>query len=157
MESKALEEFESIKTSLLTECICTSRVHHPNIVQALGIYYPNPEAKLPWLVIELMNTSLTGFLAKYEKAMVPLHARLSILVDVSQGLEFLHGQEIIHRDLSSNNVLLTKHLVAKISNFRTAKLIDHNRLTTLTQAPGTLYFMPPEALSVNPTYGKPVE
>ena len=54
------------------------------------------------------------FLRKTRK--VPLHFKLSILVDVAQGLEFLHGQDIIHRDLSSNNVLLTKHLVAKIAD-----------------------------------------
>ena len=63
-----------------------------------------------------MQTSLKNFLDKHDQAKVPLHFKLSIVVDVAQGLEFLHGQDIVHRDLSSNNILLTKHLVAKIAD-----------------------------------------
>ena len=67
--------------------------------------------------------SSKDFVEKYEQGKVPLHFKLSILVDVVQGLEFLHGQDIIHRDLSSNNVLLTKSLVAKIADLGVAKVI----------------------------------
>ena len=123
----------------------------------LGIYYPTPQAKLPWLVMEMMQTSLKGFLEKHEQGRVPLHFKLSILVDVAQGLEFLHGQGIIHRDLSSNNVLLTKNLLAKIADLGVAKLIQENKMKTRTQAPGTTHFMPPEALWNKPRYGKPVD
>ena len=59
-----------------------------------------------------------------------------------------HTQSIIHRDLSSNNILLTKHLVAKISDLGMAKVIPPG-LQKHTRAPGTVVFMPPEALSVN--------
>ena len=50
------------------------------------------------------------------------------------------------RDLSSNNILLTKHLVAKISDLGMAKVIPPG-LQRHTQAPVTVVFMPPEALS----------
>jgi len=147
-------EHEATKQSFLTECVNASRIHHPNIVQVLGIHYPTPEAKLPWLVMEMMECSLKGMLEKYEKDKVPLHLKLSILVDISQGLEFLHGLDIIHRDLSSNNILLTKHFIAKIADLGVAKAIE---IKTQTQAPGTLHFMPPETLLVQPRYGKPVD
>ena len=149
--------FEVTKQSFLTECVNTSRILHPNVVQVLGVYYSTRQAKLPWLVMEMMETSLKIFLEKYEEDKVPFHFKLSILVGISQGLEFLHGQDIIHRDLSSNNVLLTKHFVAKIADLGVAKVIEHNRMKTQTQTPGTLHFMPPEALSVRPRYGKPVD
>ena len=84
------------------------------------------------------------------------HFKLSILMDTCHGLQFLHSQNIIHRDLSSNNILLTKHLVAKISDLGMAKIIPPD-LQKHTQAPGTVVFMPPEALSVNPQYGKPID
>ena len=125
------------------------------MVQVLGIHYPSTEAKVPWLVMELMETSIKLFLESYSKDEVPLYIKLSILVDIAQGLEFLHGQNIIHKDLSSNSVLLTKHFVAKISNLGTAKFIMHGGMKT--QTPGTLHFMPPEALLVKPRYGKPVD
>jgi len=123
----------------------------------LGIFYPTPQAKLPWLVMEMMHATLKSFLEKYERGNVPLHFKLSILVDVAQGLEFLHGQDIIHRDLSSNNVLLTKNLLAKIADLGVAKIIQENKMKTHTQTPGTMHFMPPEALKSRPHYSKPVD
>ena len=107
--------------------------------------------------MEMMQTSLKGFLDKHEEGKLPLHFKLSILVDVAQGLEFLHGQDIIHRDLSSNNVLLTKNLLAKIADLGVAKVIQENKMKTHTQTPGTTHFMPPEALMNRPHYGKPVD
>jgi len=148
------EELEATRQSFLSECNNASRIHHPNVVQVLGIHYPTPEAKLPWLVMEMMECSVKGFVESYNQDEVPLHFKLSILVDISQGLQFLHGQNIIHRDLSSNNVLLTKHCVAKIADLGVAKVIE---MKTQTQMPGTLHFMPPETLLVKPRYGKPVD
>ena len=147
---------EANKRAFLSECVQSSRIFHPNIVQFLGIYYPSPRARLPWLVMELMYVSLRGLIEKYEKDDFPFHFKLSILMDTCNGLQFLHSQNIIHRDLSSNNILLTKHLVAKISDLGMAKVIPPG-LQRHTQAPGTVVFMPPEALSINPQYGKPID
>ena len=147
---------EANKRAFLSECVQSSRIFHPNIVQFLGIYYPSPRARLPWLVMELMHISLRSLIEKYEKNDFSFHFKLSILMDTCNGLQFLHSQNIIHRDLSSNNILLTKHLVAKISDLGMAKVIPPG-LQRHTQAPGTVVFMPPEALSINPQYGKPID
>ena len=144
------------KHAFLFECFQNSRILHPNVVQFLGIYYPNPRARLPWLVMELMHISLRGLIEKYKDDDFPFHFKLSILKDICHGLQFLHSQNIIHTDLSSNNVLLTKHLVAKKSDLGMAKIIPPG-LQKHTQAPGTVVFMPPEALSDNPQYGKPID
>ncbi|XP_065906353.1 serine/threonine-protein kinase TAO3-like isoform X2 [Dysidea avara] len=145
------------KSSFLSECVRCSKILHPNVVQFLGIYYPNPEAKLPWLVMEMMHTSLTKLIEKYQSTDFPLHFKLSILMDVCQGLQFLHSQNLIHRDLTSNNILLTKHLAAKIGDFGVAKVIPPGT-GKHTLAPVTPVFMSPEALSTaNPVYGAPLD
>ena len=147
------------KSVFLAECENCSKILHPNIVQFLGIYYPNArgkKAKLPWLVMELMHISLTGLIEKYEKEDIPLHFKFSIFLNVCQGLQFLHSQNIIHRDLYSSNILLTKHLVAKISDLGMAKMISPG-FSRHTQTPGNMVFMPPEALSINPVYGTPID
>ena len=108
--------------------------------------------------MELMDTGLTSFIAK-NQSKITVKTKLSILHDVSLGLSYLHGRRpaVIHRDLSSNNVLLTSHLVAKISDLGMAKMIRADSKQTksrLTTAPGTLHFMPPEALEEeDPVYG----
>ena len=157
LENVSAKEFETIKRSFLTECINCSKIRHPNIVQMLGVYYPTLDTKLPWLVMELMDTGLTQFLADKQQDTVALNIKLTILVDISEGLRYLHGQDILHRDLSSNNILLTKDLVAKIADLGMAKVVKQSKTMTQTRAPGTIHFMPPEALSVKPHYSKPVD
>ena len=85
---------------------------------------------------------------------------MSILHDVAEGLSYLHSRNppVIHRDLSPNNILL-KHLpllpVAKIADLGVAKVInvdDTKSKQYLTKAPGTVHFMPPEALEDDPQY-----
>ncbi|XP_065919032.1 uncharacterized protein [Dysidea avara] len=148
---------KAIKIKYLNECINCSKLLHPNIVQFLGIHYPSEDAQLPWLVMEKMDCNLTYFLANHSQGNVSVNAKLSIIHDVSLGLKYLHAQDFIHRDLSSNNILLTKHLTAKIADLGVAKLLDPDDPKTHTLAPGTLHFLPPEATCANPQYGKPVD
>ena len=144
------------KESFYAECVRSSQLLHPNIVQFMGIYYPNPRAELPWLVMELLYISLTGLIEQRVKESkdIPFHFKISILVDICQGLQFLHSKSIAHRDLSSNKILITKQLVAKIADLGMAKvmLADGQKHTL---APGTQVFMPPEALEddLEVTYG----
>ncbi|XP_065906713.1 probable serine/threonine-protein kinase kinX isoform X2 [Dysidea avara] len=151
------QEFSTLKKNYLKECSHSSQLCHPNIVQFLGIYYPSEDAKLPWLVMERMDCNLKQFLGTHQPYEVSFQVRMSILHDISLGLQYLHVHDIIHRDLSSNNILLTKQLVAKIGDLGVAKIIDPTGTKTATQVPGTVTFMPPEALSYSPTYGKPVD
>jgi len=90
---------------------------------------------------------------KHEK--IPVHIKYSIVHDVSLGLCYLHNHDppIVHRDLSPNNILLTTHHVAKISDLGVAKVIKADSRKTMTKAPGTVDFMPPEAFDDLPFYG----
>ena len=142
-----------IKGNFFAECVRSSQLIHPNVVQFMGIHRPSPNVELPWLVMELMHIDLTGFIEQREqgKKDIPFHFKLSILVDTCQGLQFLHSKNIAHRDLSSNNILLTKrHLVAKIADLGMAKVISADSQKH-TKAPGTQDFMPPEALAGDQT------
>ena len=136
-------------------------LRHPNIIQFLGVYYPtgagNTEMQLPVMVMEMMADSLTSFVDKHEK--IPVHIKYSIVHDVSLGLCYLHNHDppIVHRDLSPNNVLLTAHHVAKISDLGVAKVIKADSKKTMTKVPGTVDFMPPESLARSPVYGPPMD
>ena len=94
---------------------------------------------------------------KYEK--IPFHIKFSIVCDVSLGLCYLHNHDppIVHRDLSPNNILLTEYHVAKISDLGVAKVIKAESRKTMTKAPGTIDFMPPESLANDPVYGCPMD
>ena len=68
-----------------------------------------------------------------------------------------HDPPIVHRDLSPNIILLTAHHVAKISDLGVAKVIKADSRKTMTKAPGTVDFMPPESLADDPVYGPPMD
>ena len=72
VDNVSLQEFETIRKSFYDEYINASQIHHPNVVQMLGIHWPvtAPQAKLPWLIMELMETSLKSFLEKHEQGKV---------------------------------------------------------------------------------------
>ena len=157
------EEKKVVKKDFIRECLCCDSIQHPNIVQFVGVcYLPSAaDSSFPVMVMERMSSSLTSFL-EHNKSKIIFQKQVSILHDVSTGLSFLHSHKpkILHRDLSSNNVLLTNQLVAKIGDLGVAKVVrSDNRQTKskLTKAPGTVDFMPPEALEDNPVYDTPID
>ncbi|XP_064387421.1 probable serine/threonine-protein kinase kinX [Halichondria panicea] len=135
-----------------TECAFLSRINHPNIVQYLGTYY-DPDTNAPVLLMELLDESLTHFL-ELSPGDIPYHIQVNLSHDIAQALAFLHSNGIIHRDLSSNNVLLIAGSRAKVADFGMSKFTDINvtRLATMTTCPGTPAFMSPEALNEPPVY-----
>ena len=136
------------------ECRLLSAIKHPHIVQYLGMYR-DPESRLPVLLMELMDESLTRFLERLQEPL-PYHTEVNLCHDIAMALSYLHSNGIVHRDLSSNNVLLIAGSRAKVTDFGMVKLYDVNRstvhLTPLTQCPGTTVYMPPEALGEPPMY-----
>ena len=100
------EERSRIKQAFLQECLLHSKLHHPNIVKMLGVYYPNDQAVLPVLVMELMECSLTRLLENYQN--IPMYVKLSILQDVCRAICYLHtlNPPMMHHDLTPNNILL---------------------------------------------------
>ena len=68
--------------------------------------------------MELLDTSLHDYLESEVKAdrTIPMAVKLSILLDISKGLVFLHSMDIVHRDLTATNVRLSGSLTAKIAD-----------------------------------------
>ena len=134
------------------ECRFLSEIRHPNIVQYLGVAQ-DPQTGLPILLMELMDDSLTHFL-ELSKTCLPYHVQVNINCDISQALTFLHSNQVLHRDLSSNNVLLIGAGVrAKVTDFGMSKLTAVNpHMTILTKCPGTAAYMSPEAQLDPPVY-----
>ena len=148
------EEMRKIKNTFLRECYYCSLLRHPNIVRFVGVYYPDKDSVFPAMMMELMADSLTHYV---KKPNISMKMKASILYDVAFGLNYLHSYNplMIHRDLSPNNILLSRDSVAKISDFGVAKVVKADSRATqtmLTKAPGTVDFMPPESFGEMPNY-----
>ena len=123
------------------ECEFMSAIRHPNIVQYLGMYQ-DPDTRLPVLLMELMDDSLTHFLESSPQP-IPYHIQVNICHDITLALSFLHSNEIIHRDLSGNNVLLISNTRAKVTDFGMARLGELNpQATHLDELTSTKLIIP---------------
>ena len=161
-DSSQISQAEILKTStqFIRECKLMSTLHHPHIVQFLGVCF-FPGSLLPALVMERLLMSLHSLLdpevdppppPNAPKMFFPLSLKCSILYDVASGLAFLHEQSppIIHRDLSARNILLNSGMVAKIADLGVARIAPRmSTAATMTRTPGTSIYMPPEALEDN--------
>ena len=143
------------RTRFEQECRFLSEMRHAHIIEYLGTTH-DPDSGLLVLLMELMDESLTHFL---ERSQQPLayHIEVDLCHDIAQALAYIHFNGIIHRDLSSNNVLLLAGK-AKITDFGMSKLLDVNRrMTPLTKCPGTSVYMPPEATKDQPVYSSKID
>ena len=133
------------------ECAFLSKLQHPNIVQYLGTYQ-DKQSGLTVLLTEILDENLTSFLKR--NAVIPHHIQVDICHDVALGITYLHSNEIMHRDLSSNNILMVGNRRVKVSDFGMSKMTrtPSTPQKPMTYCPGTEVYMPPEAFTQPPQY-----
>ena len=136
-----------------------SDLRHPNITQFLGVCFL-PNCQLPVLLMERLDGSLDDLLETVPN--IPLPLKRAVLEDVARGLLYLHKHtpQIVHRDLTAKNVLLTTSLMAKITDFGNSRIVNlqpGQLARTLSRLPGTLVYMPPEAFSASSRYGSSLD
>ena len=123
------------------EMSITATMRHPNLVQFIGTTLEGS----PIILTELMATSLR---AELEKQPLSPDQISSVSLDVARALLYLHLMQpdpIIHRDVSSANVLLNPgpeaSWLAKLSDYGSANYVRHVK----TRAPGNPSYAAPEA------------
>ncbi|XP_047281314.1 myosin-IIIa isoform X8 [Homo sapiens] len=124
---------------------------HPNVVRFYGIYFKKDKVngdKL-WLVLELCSggsvTDLVkGFLKRGERMSEPLIAY--ILHEALMGLQHLHNNKTIHRDVKGNNILLTTEGGVKLVDFGVSAQLTSTRHRRNTSV-GTPFWMAPEVIA----------
>ena len=142
------EEKQGITSKFRAECIILSKLRHPNIVQFVGVHYGRGGMTDLTLFMESLSSDMDDFLSTHPN--LPLSLKLSLLLDISFGLVYLHECEppIVHRDLTARNILISDRQQAKIADLGMAKIVNIQAqlASTHTQTPGQQYYMPPEAL-----------
>ena len=123
------------------EMSIAARCRHPCMLQFIGA--TNDEGS-PLFVTELMESSLRALLEQRPLSSLEVSV---ISLDVARALNYLHLQKpspIIHRDISSANVLLWRQADqwrGKVSDYGTANVLQQ----TMTVGPGAMIYSAPEA------------
>lgn len=122
------------------ECELLQRLNHENVVTLIQF-----NISPPVLFTELLACDLEKYITKLKRKKIPFLEVVSIILDVANGLDYLHYVcAIIHRDLASKNILLTKTGQAKIADLGLAKFFCGKQGISASPVPGTALYAAPE-------------
>ncbi|CAM8902390.1 unnamed protein product [Rhodiola kirilowii] len=123
------------------EIFIMRKIRHKNIVQFIGACTRSPNL---CIVTEFMSRgSLYDFLHK-QKCKFDLRTLLKVAIDISKGMNFLHQNNIIHRDLKTANLLMDENEVVKVADFGVARVQAPSGV--MTAETGTYRWMAPEVI-----------
>jgi serine/threonine protein kinase len=118
-----------------------SRLDHPNIVRALDY---GESGSAPYLVMEFVEGESLGRRLEREGRMAEAEA-IRLIAQVAQGLHRAHKQNLVHRDVKPDNILVRPDGVAKLADLGLVKETDADlNLTRTGRGLGTPHFMAPE-------------
>ena len=123
------------------KCDSASRFSHPNVEQFIEIAQASSEG-VPMIITELLNENLTMYISRTTDT---LHydQQLSLCSDMTEGLQYLHSQQMVHNNLHGANVLITKDHHAKIADYLCPLLL------TSVAVDSSSTYLPPEAIQNN--------
>ncbi|XP_024142413.1 myosin-IIIb isoform X1 [Oryzias melastigma] len=154
---KVLDPINDVDEEIEAEYnILRSLSNHPNVVKFYGMFYKTDKLSggQLWLVLELCNG---GSVTELIKSLLMRGRRLQeplisyILYSALLGLQHLHNNRIIHRDVKGNNILLTTNGGVKLVDFGVSAQLTSARLRRNTSV-GTPFWMAPEVIACEQQY-----
>ena len=125
--------------AMLNEVAMLSRLRHENIVGYLSSAII--DGKLLVVMEYISGGSLHSLIAEFKS--VPATTAKRYLRDTLKGLQYLHGEDIVHRDIKPQNVLILIDGSCKLTDFGTSQRLSKLSSTSTTE--GTPQYMSPEA------------
>ena len=134
---------DELRARLRREAQAGALLSHPNIVTVYGM---GDDDGHPFIVMELLEgEDLKQVIAK--RTRLALQEKVSIMIQVCEGLEHAHGKGIVHRDIKPSNIFLTLSGRAKILDFGIARLVNaESVLTSAGRVLGSLRYASPEQM-----------
>lgn len=147
-EVDLLRADEKRRKEALREAEVLKSLTHPNIIAYHDAFLA--EARL-YIVMEYADGGdLAGAIKRRREAGRRYHEReaMAIFGQLALALQYIHDRRVLHRDLKSQNVFLTRAGMAKLGDFGIAKVLECDELAE-TQI-GTPYYLPPEMCTSRP-------
>ena len=131
------------KEEIIHEITLMSLLRHPNVLSVIGwgLVEGQFETQLFALSPYASRGSLFNSLQKNSKSFT-FDIKFKIIIQIANGLEYLHSLGIIHRDIKSMNILIDDDYTAYLGDIGSARIIDKK----MTLATGTVSWMAPEVL-----------
>ncbi|CAJ1975585.1 unnamed protein product [Sphenostylis stenocarpa] len=141
-------EQERLRADFWNEAIKLADLHHPNVVAFYGVVLDGPGGSVATVTEYMVNGSLRNALQKNGRNL-DKRKRLLIAMDVAFGMEYLHGKNIVHFDLKSDNLLVNlrdpHRPICKVGDLGLSKVKCQTLISGGVR--GTLPWMAPELLN----------
>ena len=136
--AKCVIDFRKEEVEILT------KLSHPHIVRMIGFYENGP---LKVIILEYaVRGSLHRFLSD-ESNHLPDDLKRKWIRESALGIQHLHKNRCLHRDLKASNCLLFEDNILKLSDFGLARETNHE--VTMSSQKGTYQYMAPELIDTN--------
>jgi len=146
MEDGGLQEYMRLELKVLQFC------EHEHVLKYVGCYV---ESGATWIVTEYVACGDLLRLLEDAESNLEWYHRVRIARELSEAVAYLHGRNLMHRDVKSSNVLLDSNWRVKLGDFGLATEVRNGRCATLC---GTHEYMAPELhLGEQETYGFSVD
>jgi len=149
---KDQSETQGFPITALREISILQQCDHPNIIRLLDVAssnLPDPDSKKKkkrgstFLVFEYMEHELLGLVQTNQFTDSQIKC---MMIQILEGLEYIHKKGIIHRDIKSANILMNNKGEVKIADFGLARKLQPNFSGKLTQRVVTRWYRAPELL-----------
>jgi serine/threonine-protein kinase len=130
---------ENERARFLQEARAASSISHPNVCIIYDLQEWNDEE---FILMEYVKGKTLGALIR--ESPIKIDEAISYALQVCEALKEAHGKGIIHRDIKSENIMVTERNQIKVMDFGLAKLQGAARLTKSSSMLGTFGYMAPE-------------
>ena len=131
-----------LRARFLREAQVLARLEHPNIVSLLNFLEDGDRF---YLVMQLIRGKTISDAFDWSEP-IPVDDVLHVANGVLAALTHAHKQDVVHRDIKPDNILLRDEGGIMVADFGVAKLAGVSRMTSTGMAVGTVWYMSPEQI-----------
>jgi energy-coupling factor transporter ATP-binding protein EcfA2 len=124
------------------ESVALAKFTHPNIVRYMGHFI---HGDVPYLVMEFVPSNLHLYVHQ-SPAHISVSEALSIIRQVADALNYMHGQRYIHRDIKPKNILMDAENTPKLADFGISRSLNDPTMTQAGEILGTWAYIAPELM-----------
>ena len=137
-----LSATEEEQARLIQEAKTASKINHPNVCI---IYDLKEHDDQQFIVMEYVDG--VTLREKFKDGLLDLKEAVNYAIQIGEALQAAHEKEVVHRDVKSENVMITSKNQVKVMDFGLAKLKGSLKLTKTSSTVGTLAYMSPEQIN----------
>lgn len=126
------------------ESLAAASISHPNIVSIYDVGTEDIDGeKVHYIVMEFIDGKTLKELIS-DEGKIPEKRALNYLAQITEALKVAHNKGIVHRDIKSQNIMVTRDSRVKVTDFGIARVADNATVTATNAIMGSVHYFSPE-------------